>query len=55
MRAAVKRCSMHGADVNATETAQGQTALMFAAALDRADVVQVAARARRQRRDSRPR
>jgi ankyrin repeat protein len=36
---AVRHLVEHGADLNATESAQGQTALMFAAAADRAEVV----------------
>jgi ankyrin repeat protein len=38
---AAKRLLAHGADVNAKELAQGETALMFASALDRQGVVQL--------------
>ncbi len=46
---AVKELIAAGADVNATEPAKGQSALMWAAAEGHADVVQVLIEARRQR------
>ena len=52
---AVKVLLDHGADVNAKESAHGQTALMFAAALNRADVGQAAARSAEPIPTSRPR
>ena len=45
---AVQALLDRGADANATESANGQTALMFAAAADRAEAVRAAAAARRQ-------